>query len=70
VTNQLRTESGFAVNLGTRVLVPLGVFERDPLNLDMIGIAFRVGDDVKAVRLVLQPVLLSASDRRNADAPS
>jgi len=51
VTNQLRAETEFAVSVGTRVPVPLGVFDRDLIDFDMIGIAFRVGDDVKAVRL-------------------
>jgi len=51
VTNQLRAETEFAVSVGTRAPVPVGIFDRHLLDFDMIGIAFRVGDDVKALRL-------------------
>ncbi|MCW5619925.1 MAG: hypothetical protein KIS79_02305 [Burkholderiales bacterium] len=51
VNNQLRSETEFAVSIGTRSSVPLGVFDRNLVDFDMVGIAFRIGHDVQAIRL-------------------
>jgi len=51
VTNQLRSEVEFAVSIGTRAPVELRLFSRQVIDFDLVGIAFRLGNDVEALRL-------------------
>lgn len=51
VNNQLHNETEFAVSIGTRSPVTLSLFDRNLVNFDLVGIAFRIGHDVQAIRL-------------------
>ena len=51
VAKQLRNEAEFALSIGTRGPVNLRAFGRHVVNFDLVGRAFRVGEDVNAIRL-------------------
>lgn len=51
VEKQLRSELEFAVSVGTREPVKIHAFGRHLVDFEMVGLAFRIGEDVSAIRL-------------------
>ncbi len=68
VAKQLRSEAEFALSIGTRGPVKLRAFGRHVVNFDLAGLTFRVGEDVRAIRLFFsRPTEACPAGRRNGE---